>query len=74
MLFCVINRSAFTDHADFNLSRIFQLCLDLFCNISCQKNHISIADLFRNYHDTNLSSCLDSKRFVYSLEGVGNIF
>ena len=52
---------AFADNADLDLTWVFQLCFDLFCDISCQEHHVRIVDLIRNYHYSNLSTCLNSK-------------
>ena len=60
-LFRVIYCTALTDYIDLNLSRIFQFSFDLFGNITCQQNHICIVYLFRYYHYTNFSACLNSK-------------
>ena len=63
-LFCVICYTAFADNIYFDLTRIFQLSFYLLGNISCQQYHIGIADLFRNNHNTDFPSCLNSKRLI----------
>ena len=74
ILFGVIRNPALADYIYLNLSRILKLVLNALRNIPCQQYHIVIADLFRNNHDTNLTACLNSKRFIYSLKGIRYIF
>lgn len=66
--------SQLADHIHFDLTRIFQIRFDLFGYITRHQNHGCIIHLIRHYHNSNLSACLNSKRFLYSLEGVRNIF
>lgn len=73
ILFRVIGNSGLADHVDFDLSRIFQAFFDLLGYVSCEKNHIVIADLLRHYHNAHFASRLDRKGLINSLEGVCNI-
>ena len=74
ILFRVIGNSGLADHVDFDLSRILQALFDLLGYISCEKNHIVIADLLLYYHNAHFASRLDRKGLVYSLEGVCDLF
>lgn len=74
LLFGIVYDTALSDHIYFDLSGIFQFSLNLLGDISRKEYHIRIIDLFRNYHYTNLSTCLNSKRFVYTFEIVCDVF
>ena len=64
---------SFPDDIYLNLAWVFQLSLNLLGNISCQQYHSGIIYLLWNYHNTNLSACLNRKRLVYALKSVGDV-
>ena len=70
--FCEICHAALPDHIDLDLSRIFELRLDLLRNIPCEQDHIGVVHLFRNDHDTDLASGLDGKGLLHTIKGGGN--
>ena len=74
VLFRIIRNSGLTDYIDFDLTRIFHVCFNLLGNISCQNYHISISDLFRNYHHANFSACLNGIRITDPFKTVGDFF
>ena len=72
-LFCVLHSAALADHIDFDLTRILKLSLNLLRYVSCEKYHLRIIHMLRNYHNTDFSTSLDCKGFLNPLELIGNI-
>lgn len=62
-LFSVISNSAFTNEINLDLSGVIHFGLNLLGNLSCNEYHFFIVDDFRNNHDSDFTSCLNSKAF-----------
>lgn len=72
-LFGIVRNTRFTYYIDFDLPRILQLVFDLLRNIPGHQYHICVRYLLWNYHNPNLSTCLNRKRFVNTLKLIGDV-
>ena len=73
-LFRVVNYAALTNNVDLDLTGIFHFSFNLLGNLTCHKYHVSIRYLLGHNHYTNFTTCLNSKRFIYTFEIVCYFF
>lgn len=68
MLFREIDRSAFTDHVDLNLTRIFEVFLNLLADVAGEQRHFLIVDHFGLYHDADLAAGLNGVAAIHTVK------
>ena len=73
-LFCVFDSSRLSEKIDLDLAGIFQLALDLLCDLSGEENHFVFGNLIGLDHDSDLAAGLDSVGAFNTVEGVGELF
>ena len=72
VLFCIVNGSVFADNINLDLSGIVKLVFNFVCNISCNDNHLVVADNLGFNNDTYLTTCLNSERVFNTAKGIGD--
>ena len=72
ILFRVINRAAFANYINLNLTRILKLVFNLFNYVTSHNYHLVIAYCLGFYKNSDLTACLNCIRIFNAVKGIGD--